>query len=170
MPHPLVEQLRFTRSEFVRCLAGVSDVDAQRRIMPMNCLSWIIGHLAQQEQYYWVYAAQDKAPFPKLYEIVGYGQPATTPFLEEMWETWRVITAAADTFLDTLTPALMQTHFEHKGDPWRESIGTLLYRNIYHYWFHTGEAHAIRQQLGHTDLPEFVGPGLTDVSYQPDGI
>ena len=38
-----------------------------------------------------------------------------------------------------------------------EDIGTTLLRNIYHYWFHTGEAHAIRQQLGHRDLPEFVG-------------
>ncbi len=27
----------------------------------------------------------------------------------------------------------------------------------YHYWFHIGKAHAIRQQLGHTDLPQFVG-------------
>ena len=27
----------------------------------------------------------------------------------------------------------------------------------YHYWFHLGEAYAIRQLLGHPDLPEFVG-------------
>jgi hypothetical protein len=27
----------------------------------------------------------------------------------------------------------------------------------YHYSFHTGEAHAIRQQLGHPDLPQFAG-------------
>ena len=30
-------------------------------------------------------------------------------------------------------------------------------RVIYHYWYHTGENLAIRQLLGHTDLPEFVG-------------
>jgi hypothetical protein len=33
----------------------------------------------------------------------------------------------------------------------------LLHRNLYHYWYHTGEAAAIRQMLGHTDLPQFVG-------------
>jgi hypothetical protein len=44
-------------------------------------------------------------------------------------------------------------------------VGTLLLRNIYHYWFHLGEAHAIRQLLGHTDLPEFVGD-MTNVYYQ----
>ncbi len=27
----------------------------------------------------------------------------------------------------------------------------------YHYWFHLGEAHAVRQMLGHKDLPQFVG-------------
>ncbi|MEP7293389.1 MAG: DinB family protein, partial [Chloroflexota bacterium] len=54
MPHPLIEQLRFTRSEFQRALAGVTDEDARRRFMPMNSISWIIGHLANQEQRYWL--------------------------------------------------------------------------------------------------------------------
>jgi len=26
----------------------------------------------------------------------------------------------------------------------------------YHYWFHIGEAHAVRQMLGHGNLPDFV--------------
>ena len=44
------------------------------------------------------------------------------------------------------------------GRPHVESIGTMLLRVIDHYWFHIGEATAIRQMLGHTNLPEFVGP------------
>jgi hypothetical protein len=32
-----------------------------------------------------------------------------------------------------------------------------LLRVTYHYWFHNGENAAIRQMLGHTDLPQFVG-------------
>jgi hypothetical protein len=40
-------------------------------------------------------------------------------------------------------------------------------RNIYHYWFHTGEAHAVRQMLGHTDLPQFVG-GMESAAYRPE--
>jgi DinB superfamily len=54
MPHPLVLQLRFTRREFQRALAGLSDEDARRRAMAMNCISWNIGHLAWQEQRYWL--------------------------------------------------------------------------------------------------------------------
>lgn len=34
MPHPLVLQLRITRSEFQRGLDGVPEVDAQKRLMP----------------------------------------------------------------------------------------------------------------------------------------
>ena len=34
MPHPLVLQLRFTRSEFKRALEGVTDAEARKRFMP----------------------------------------------------------------------------------------------------------------------------------------
>jgi hypothetical protein len=37
----------------------------------------------------------------------------------------------------------------------------------YHYSFHTGEAHAIRQQLGQPDLPQFVGD-MSKVLYQAE--
>jgi len=43
--HPLVTPLRFARSEFVRCLEGVSAAEARQRIPPMNCISWIVGHI-----------------------------------------------------------------------------------------------------------------------------
>jgi hypothetical protein len=36
MTHFLVDQLRFSRRELVRCLDGISDEDARQRIMPMN--------------------------------------------------------------------------------------------------------------------------------------
>lgn len=42
MPHPLVVQLRFTRSEFKRALAGLSDPDARHRFLPMNYISWTL--------------------------------------------------------------------------------------------------------------------------------
>jgi len=54
VPHPLVRQLRFARREFVRCLEGLSDENARRRLMPMNCISWMVGHMAAQEQFYFV--------------------------------------------------------------------------------------------------------------------
>ena len=57
MTHPLVDQLRFARNEFRRGVAGISDEDAARRVLPMNCISWNVGHLAAQEQRYWLTTA-----------------------------------------------------------------------------------------------------------------
>jgi len=156
-PHLLVAQLRFSRSEFVRGLEGVTEQEALRRLLPMNCISWMVGHLANQEHRYWVIFAQQKNVAPDLYELVGYGKPASTPPLGEMWAAWRKVTATADEYLDSLTPEIMQGYLTRDGKPVDESIGTLLMRNIYHYWYHTGEAAAVRQMLGHTNLPEFVG-------------
>ena len=157
MTHPLVTQLRFARSEFVRGLEDVTDEEARRRFLPMNCISWMIGHLAYQENFYWVQLAQGRRIAPELNDLVGYGKPASTPPLGEMWDAWSEISAGADDYLDTITADTLQAHFAWRGKPWAESVGTLLLRNIYHYWFHMGEAAAVRQMLGHTDLPQFVG-------------
>ena len=55
-------QLRFTRDEFKRGLRGRSPEDGQRRVPPMNSISWNIGHLAWQEQRYWLRRGQDRVP------------------------------------------------------------------------------------------------------------
>lgn len=167
MPHLLVAQLRFARSELVRCLDGISAEDAVRRVEPMNCISWIIGHLANQEHFFWLLAAQGQRLAPELNDLVGTGKPGSTPPLDEMWAVWKQITTTADRYLDSLTPELMQTCFTWQGSPSPESVGTLLQRNLYHYWFHIGEAHAIRQMLGHTSLPEFVG-NMSAAAYRPE--
>ena len=134
----------------------------------MNCISWLIGHLANQENRYWVLTAQEKILAPELNDLVGYGKPASTPPLDEMWAVWRTITAAADTYLDTVTTATLSTHFERQGQAFPESVGTLLQRNLYHYWYHIGEAMAVRQMLGHPNLPEFVGNLGEQAPYRPE--
>jgi len=156
-PHLLVAQLRFARSEFSRGLEGVSAEDAVRRLLPMNCISWMVGHLANQEHRYWVMLAQQKNLVPGLNDLVGHGQPASTPALEEMWSAWRKVTAAADEYLESLTPAVLLTFLQRDGQPLDESVGTLLSRSIFHYWYHIGESAAVRQMLGHKNLPDFVG-------------
>lgn len=160
---PIVTQLRFARSEFARCLEGVSGEDGRKRLLPMNCISWMVGHLANQEDAYWNYLAQGKRVHPELWELVG---AATTPPLADMWTAWREVIRAADVYLDSLTAETLLTHFVYQGEPMQEDVGTLLLRNIYHYWFHTGEAHAVRQMLGHPDLPQFVGK-FGEAVYRP---
>lgn len=167
MPHPLVTQLRFARSEFLRGLDGVSQADGITCLPPMNCISWNIGHLAHQEQNYWVVLAQGRILHPELRDLVGWGCGPATPSLAAMWDAWRAITAAADEYLDTITQEMMVTHLVGDDGPVRESVGTMMLRNIGHYWFHLGEAHAMRQMLGHTDLPQFVGD-MSEALYRPE--
>ncbi len=157
MTHPLVEQLRFTRSEFMRAVKGLSDQDARRRLLPMNCISWNIGHLAWQEQRYFLYYAQGEILLPDINAEFSYGAPPSTPPLKEVVSAWRKITKAADPWLDSLTSTKLKQFVVNKGKPTSRMYGNLLQRVIYHYWYHTGENMAIRQGLGHTNLAEFVG-------------
>jgi uncharacterized damage-inducible protein DinB len=169
MPHPLVLQLRFSRSEFKRALEGVTEDEAQRRFFPMNCIAWNIGHLAWQEQRYWLWRGQDKVLLPDIQEIFAYGAPASTPSLAAIWEAWHTITAAADPWLDQLTTEQLQAErpFTIDGEQIYLTFGNLMQRTIYHYWYHTGENMAIRQLLGHTNLPEFVGNIDDEAPYRP---
>ena len=157
MAHPLVLQLRFTRSEFKRGLEGLSDADARQRFLPMNCISWNIGHLAWHEQRYFLFFAQNQLPLPQLNNSFAYGAPASTPVLDEVWAAWNAITLAADPWLDALTVEQLQQPVTINRQPGTSNVGARLQRVIYHYWYHTGENLAIRQMLGQTDLPEFVG-------------
>jgi hypothetical protein len=103
VPHPLVSQPRFTRREWIRGLKPVTAKEAARRFGPINPIAWMIGHLAWQEQLYWLERAQSTTAVP---EVKRFG-------------------------------------------------------------FHLGESQAIRQLLGHTKLPTFVG-GFGTSPYRPE--
>ncbi len=166
--HPLVDQFRFTRSEWLRGLQGISEQDAARHFGPMNCISWIVGHMAWHEQRYWLERAQGQLPFPVLNELYAYQAPMSTPSLREMAEMWQAVTRAADPFLDSLTTEKLQAELLKDGQPIGQTIGSALRRVTYHYWFHTGEVQAIRQMLGHSDLAEYVGDIEVLAPYRPE--
>jgi hypothetical protein len=169
MPHPLVDQLRFTRSEFARAVKGVSDEDAARRFLPMNCIAWNIGHLAWQEQRYFLYyGAEGRLILPEIDREFAYGAPASTPSLKEMLAAWKTITEAADPWLDNLTTETLSSNVISQGKPLARYYGNLLQRVIYHYWYHTGENMAIRQLLGHRRLPVYVGDIDGKAPYRPE--
>lgn len=168
MTHPLVDQFRFTRSEWLRGLEGVSESDAARHFGPMNCISWIVGHLAWHEHRYWLERAQGKSLFPKLNELYAYNAPMSTPSLHEMLDLWHQVTRAADPYLDTLTTAMLLDELLRDGKPVGQSIGSALRRVTYHYWYHIGEIQTIRQMLGHRNLPEYVGDIEKEAPYRPE--
>ena len=168
MAHPRVEQLRFARSEFLRGLEGLTDEEARRRFLPMNCISWMVGHLANQEYRYWELRAHGRDPMPQIKDLAPYGRPASTPALADALNSWRAVTALVDPYLDTLTTAALAERYIIDGKPFVETVGTLIQRVTYHYWFHIGESQAVRQLLGHTDLPEYVGSFTAEAAYHPE--
>jgi uncharacterized damage-inducible protein DinB len=148
MAHPRVDQLRFARSEWVRGLRGLSEADAQRRLEPMNSISWMVGHLAWHERLVWMERGQGLTVEPIL-DAVASGLPASTPALQEMWAAWRRVTAAADTYLDTLTTENLLVPLPFDGRSKAPAAGSQIQRITYHYWSQIGEASAVREILGH---------------------
>ncbi len=130
----------------------------------MNCISWMVGHLAWQEQRYWLQAGQRQIPFPDLNEMHAYGKPACTPPMGEIWATWQAVTAAADPWLDALTQETLAAPIK----PNAATVGSLLLRTTYHYWYHLGEAMALRQLLEKGPTPDFVGDIDTEAPYRPE--
>jgi len=169
MTHPVVEQLRFTRSEWLRGLAGVSEEDAAKHFGPMNSIGWIVGHLAWQEQRYLLLRPQRIMLRQDIQQAFTTGGPMSTPALKDTLAAWRQITRATDPFLDKLTTrALLRDLPLVGGKRSGQTQGDAIRRMTYHYWFHIGEIMAIRQVLGQKRLPEYVGPLERKAPYRPD--
>lgn len=168
MTHPLVDQFRFTRSEWLRGLEGATEEDGARHFGQMNCISWIVGHLAWHEQRSFLQRPQNIVLFPNLNEVFAFGAPMSTPPLKEMLETWQTVTKASEPYLDSLTTEILLTDLLLNGEAVGQTRGSALRRITYHYWFHTGEILAIRQMIGGKDLPEYVGDIEGEAPYRPE--
>lgn len=162
--HVLVEMQHLTRREFLRGLEDVSDEDARRRIEPMNCISWIVGHLAHQEHAFFVAWPRGEQPAAG-YRAYGYGAPASQPPLDEVMALWRRTCEEADELLHAAAEeSLARPVLAPDPGIEIENLGTRLVRNIFHSWTHIGEISAIRQVLGHRP-PDFVN--MYDWQYGP---
>ena len=150
--HTLVQMYYLTRKEFERNLRGLTDEDARKRIEPMNCISWIIAHVANQQHAFFVDWPQGKERDPR-YRPYGYGSPASQPTLEEALSLWRDACQEADAWLQAATSEYLQK--KSSNSPEGESWGTLIVRCTFHTWCHLGEISSIRQILGHKP-PQFV--------------
>ena len=168
MPHPLVDQFRFTRSEWLHGLEGLTDDEGARHFGQMNSIGWTVGHMAWHEQRTFLQRPQGVILFPALITEFAVGAPMSTPVFHEMLETWRAITKAVDPFLDSLTSPMLLNDLPLEGKSVGQTIGDALRRVTYHYWYHTGETQAIRQMLGHRDLYQYVGDIEGEAPYRPE--
>src|SRR5438094_10282947 len=121
--HPLIDQLRFTRSEWLRGLKGVTEEGAARHFGPMNSIGWIVGHLTWQEQRYLLDRPQGIMLREDIQKEFFSGAPMTTPSFAEMLKAWRAITTAADPFLDQLTTEKLLVDLPFNGKRSGQSQG-----------------------------------------------
>ena len=57
-PEHIVAMLLVTRQEFRRALRGIPEREAMVRVGGMNSVSWIVAHVAWQEDLFWRHLAQ----------------------------------------------------------------------------------------------------------------
>jgi len=102
--HTMVQMLNLTRKEFERNLVGLTDEDARKRIEPMNCISWIIAHVACQHRAFFVdWPAGRKTD--SRYLPYGHGAPPSEPPLDEAMGLWQDACKESEAWLQAATPA-----------------------------------------------------------------
>jgi hypothetical protein len=151
--HTLVDMLYLSRREFERNLVDLQDEDARKRIEPMNCISWIIAHVACQHRAYFVDWPEGRNINPR-YAPYGYGSPPSQPPLDQAMKLWRDAVDESKAWLGAATDESLKEICQNSlanGENW----GALLVRCIFHTWCHLGEISSIRQVLGHKP-PQFV--------------
>ena len=168
MTHPLVDQFRFTRSEWLHGLEGLTEEDGACHFGQMNCISWTVGHLAWHEQRTFLQRPQNIILLPEFNEVFAVGAPMSTPSFNEMLEKWQAVTRAGDSYLESLTTGILLTDLLLNGKSVGQTRGDALRRITYHYWYHIGETQAIRQMLGHKDLYQYVGNIEGEAPYRPE--
>ena len=169
MAHIVVEQLRLARQKWMEGLDGVSQAEGFKRLGQMNSIGWMVGHLASFEQFAWLEIAQGQV-ISEAVKACRFGQPPSTPPLDEMVAAWHQIIEASNPYLDSLTNEQLVRHLSWRGQALPDNIGTLIWRFTWHYWYHLGEMQAIRQMLGHKDLPQFVGSIPANVGFSLESM
>lgn len=128
--------------------------DLERRVGGINSVAWMVGHLAWQEQGYWLVARGE----PRVADLDDYGHnpPRQVPRFDELFATWAKVAAAADPWLEGLGEQELRSHLRGRPLFERENVGTLLTRASSHYYLHIGQITAVRKLLDYP-VPAFVG-------------
>jgi hypothetical protein len=152
--HHLVRYLQHARRELRRAVDGMTVPDLERRVGGINSVAWMVGHLAAQEQRFWLTSRGE----PELADLDAYGRgrPDAPPAFEALFAAWERITVAADGWLVGLSGQDLLTHLPGRQLFEQENIGTLLTRTSGHYYLHIGQITAVRRLLD-DPVPSFVG-------------
>jgi hypothetical protein len=150
----------FTTDEVERGLEALTESDATVRVKKadgssMNAISWTVAHIAG----HWLHRPEHLARF------AFQSADSTPPSLAEAINWLREGRSFTEQWLGRATPELM-ARIPPGNVTGGESVGTALLRATLHTWFHTGEINAVRQMLGHREIP-YVGQMLGRLEWRP---
>ena len=129
----------------------------------MNAISWIVGHV--NTHWLFEYGLMTEDPMPTVDRFyMGEGADLTPPPLADVRETLTQATALTEGWLLNADDALLSSKRDF-GPLSDENLGTQLMRAVLHTWFHTGEINAVRQMLGHAEIP-FVGQMMGNLEWR----
>ncbi|MEM7332796.1 MAG: DinB family protein [Chloroflexota bacterium] len=166
MAHQLVLELQFAREKWFSGHADLSNEDAKKQFGDANSIGWMVGHLAWFEQLTWIEISQGKTVSEMLHAF-DWNNGASVPDLDEVLTAWEEVTAVSDEYLNQITEDDLGTTL-YRGEYSMGNIGTMLRRQIWHYWYHLGEMQALRQVMEHKNQPPFIGPMSRSVTYGAD--
>jgi hypothetical protein len=156
----IADMVMFALSEFRRGLDGLTDDEARWRAKKadgteMNAISWTVCHIAG----HWLWR-------PERLDRFTFGSSDPTP--PSLREAMAILDEAI-AFQKTWLAGLTREKLASKPPGFQgESVGTGIMRATLHTWFHTGEINAVRQLLGHKEIP-YVGVLLGNLEWRGDG-
>lgn len=170
--YPPLALARFALSEFERGLVGLSDDEARIRIgkangAEMNAVSWIVGHIAQHWLSIAASATGERRPGGlRPFSSGPTADPTPPPLADAL-----ALLAGAAASVDWIAGADDGRLSSRQGsNPDADTLGTTVMRAALHTWYHLGEIAAVRQMMGHAEIP-FVGrmAGKLEWERAPEG-
>ena len=153
-PPRVVRLLWDAFDELERVAAALPAPGRGRAIGRLNAGSWIVAHLAKQQDDYWNAGAQGLAPDVWLVEQrVGFGDALLVPDFAEAVGAFGRVRAGAIPYLRSLSEKDLDTVVRRSSSSRVEqTAGELLARSVGHCFAHTGELAAIASLVGAPDL------------------
>jgi hypothetical protein len=150
-PLLIVRLLLDARDEFRRVAEAVPNPGRGGAIGRLNPGSFIVAHIASQDDRVWNVGAQGLKGDPWMRDAnAGHGAPRSTPDYAEALAALDRAFARSTTFLEGLDEAELERPLS-SGVPGR-TVGAQLARSIGHTWAHAGELSALASLVGAADL------------------
>ena len=162
-PPRLVRLLWDAYDEVERVAGALPTPGHGRAIGRLNAGSWIVAHVAQQQEAYWCTGAQGLEPDAWLAGLdVGFGSEPSVPDYAESLAAFGRVRARAIPYLRSLRDGDLDAVMEPFGRG--QTVGDLLVRSVGHLFVHTGELATIASLVG---APDMSPPGRLTHSTAP---